>query len=153
VITENEELRAQLAQKTNLLQLGAATLKLTTEMGREHLARIERLRAALTTISGGNDDEAALAARSALDADDAQEERDNAIPAVDTATRDLFGDDDGDAAAMDALDAARFRWLTEDHADAETREHCRELLLRMPSMTYSAASRDIDAAMRERGHG
>ena len=44
-------------------------------------------------------------------------------------------------------DAQRYRWLTEDHADASTRERCRELLARMPIMSYSSASTDIDAAI------
>lgn len=46
-------------------------------------------------------------------------------------------------------DAARYRWLTEDHADKATRERRDELLRRMPVMSYSAASRDIDIAMRD----
>ena len=46
-------------------------------------------------------------------------------------------------------DGARLRWLTEDHADQDTRARCRELLARMPMMSYSAATADIDAAMRE----
>ncbi len=44
-------------------------------------------------------------------------------------------------------DGERFRWLTEDHADAETRAKCRELLGRMGVMSYSSACADIDAAM------
>jgi lipopolysaccharide biosynthesis protein len=46
-------------------------------------------------------------------------------------------------------DAMRFRWLTEDHADPETRAKCRDLLSRMGVMTYSAACRDIDSAMAQ----
>lgn len=46
-------------------------------------------------------------------------------------------------------DAMRFRWLTEDHADPETRAKCRELLSRMGVMTYSAACTDIDSAMAQ----
>lgn len=46
-----------------------------------------------------------------------------------------------------ALDAARYRWLLEDHSDPATRETCRELLRRLPLMSYSAASAAIDAAM------
>lgn len=46
-------------------------------------------------------------------------------------------------------DAMRFRWLTEDHADPETRAKCRELLSRMGVMTYSSACRDIDSAMAQ----
>lgn len=44
-------------------------------------------------------------------------------------------------------DAARFRWLTKDHADPETRAKCRELLGRLGVMSYSAACTDIDSAM------
>lgn len=46
-----------------------------------------------------------------------------------------------------AKDAARYRWLTTDHDDPETRRKCRDLLDRMAVISYSAASRDIDAAM------
>lgn len=46
-------------------------------------------------------------------------------------------------------DAMRFRWLTEDHADPETRAKCRELLSRMAVMSYSAACTDIDSAMAQ----
>lgn len=46
-------------------------------------------------------------------------------------------------------DAMRFRWLTEDHADPQTRAKCRDLLSRMGVMTYSAACRDIDSAMAQ----
>ena len=49
----------------------------------------------------------------------------------------------------DRKDSNRLRWLTEDHADPDTRARCRELLARMPMMTYSGATADIDAAMRE----
>ena len=49
----------------------------------------------------------------------------------------------------DRKDSDRLRWLTEDHADPDTRARCRELLARMPMMSYSAATADIDAAMRE----
>lgn len=49
----------------------------------------------------------------------------------------------------DRADSSRLRWLTEDHADPDTRARCRELLGRMPMMSYSAATADIDAAMRE----
>lgn len=47
----------------------------------------------------------------------------------------------------DRKDCARLRWLTEDHADPDTRTRCHELLGRMPMMSYSAATADIDAAM------
>lgn len=50
--------------------------------------------------------------------------------------------------AATARDAARYRWLTEDHADPATREKCRELLYRMPVMSYAAASHAIDIAMQ-----
>jgi hypothetical protein len=50
-------------------------------------------------------------------------------------------------------DSVRLRWLTEDHADPATRARCRELLKGMPVMSYSAATADIDAAMRECGIG
>lgn len=46
-------------------------------------------------------------------------------------------------------DAMRFRWLTDDHADPETRAKCRELLGRMGTMSYSAACTDIDHAMAD----
>ena len=46
-------------------------------------------------------------------------------------------------------DGVRLRWLTEDHSDPDTREQCRKLLARMPMMSYSAATADIDAAIRE----
>ena len=45
---------------------------------------------------------------------------------------------------QEAADAARFRWLTEDHADPEQRETCRKLLERMARMSYSAACMSID---------
>ena len=51
----------------------------------------------------------------------------------------------------DRKDSDRLRWLPEDHADPATRSRCRELLERMPMMSYSAATADIDAAMRECG--
>jgi hypothetical protein len=51
------------------------------------------------------------------------------------------------AAEPVAGDAARFRWLTEDHADRETRAKCRAILDRMGCMSYAAACADIDAAM------
>lgn len=47
----------------------------------------------------------------------------------------------------DAKDIERFRWLTEDHADKETRSKRNELLGRMRVMSYSAATTDIDHAM------
>lgn len=49
----------------------------------------------------------------------------------------------------DRKDSVRLRWLTEDHADPDTRARCRELLGSMPLMTYSAATAAIDAAMLE----
>lgn len=47
----------------------------------------------------------------------------------------------------DRKDSARFRWLTEDHADPETRTRCREILERLPVMGYGAAVQLIDYAM------
>ena len=47
----------------------------------------------------------------------------------------------------DRKDSARFRWLTEDHADPETRARCREILERLPVMGYGAAVQLIDDAM------
>lgn len=47
----------------------------------------------------------------------------------------------------DHKDSARFRWLTEDHADPETRARCREILERLPVMGYGAAVQLIDDAM------
>lgn len=47
----------------------------------------------------------------------------------------------------DRKDSARFRWLTEDHADPETRARCREILERLPVMGYGAAVLLIDDAM------
>lgn len=43
-------------------------------------------------------------------------------------------------------DADRFKWLCEDHDDANVRKKRNELLERMAVMSYSAASRDIDYA-------
>ena len=45
------------------------------------------------------------------------------------------------------LDAKRYRWLCEDHADPETRARCREILERLPVMGYGAAVQLIDDAM------
>jgi hypothetical protein len=44
-------------------------------------------------------------------------------------------------------DAIRFRWLNEDHADAETREKARDLARRLGTSSYFAITRDIDAAI------
>jgi hypothetical protein len=44
-------------------------------------------------------------------------------------------------------DAIRFRWLNEDHADAETREKARELAGRLGTSSYFSIARDIDAAI------
>lgn len=49
---------------------------------------------------------------------------------------------------QDREDAERFRWLTEDHTDEETRTRCREILDRMAVMSYSAACVAIDHARR-----
>ncbi len=43
-------------------------------------------------------------------------------------------------------DAMRFRWLTEDHDDRETRLRRNDLLKRMSVTSYSAACMDIDIA-------
>ena len=43
-------------------------------------------------------------------------------------------------------DAARLRWLLEDH-DTDTRQRCREILERLPVMGYGAAVQLIDDAM------
>lgn len=48
-----------------------------------------------------------------------------------------------------AEDAHRFRFLTEDHDDAVTRRRVRELLDSMKTSSYSAMTRDIDAARTE----
>lgn len=63
----------------------------------------------------------------------------------------LYPPADGLREALEAYqyDAMRFRWLTEDHADPETRAKCRELLRRMAVMSYSAACADIDSAMAQ----
>lgn len=44
-------------------------------------------------------------------------------------------------------DAARYRWLTQDHDDPWVRQLCRELIERMGTMSYSATSMAIDAAL------
>ena len=49
------------------------------------------------------------------------------------------------AALEQERDAARYRWLTEDHADKATRAKRDELLERMFVMSHSAASAAIDA--------
>jgi hypothetical protein len=49
-----------------------------------------------------------------------------------------------DRLRADQSDAERFRWLTEDHADPDQREACRNLLDRMARMSYSAACMSID---------
>lgn len=46
-----------------------------------------------------------------------------------------------------AKDAARFRWLLDDHANAETRVDVRTLLVSMRTRSLSGARLDIDAAM------
>jgi hypothetical protein len=48
-----------------------------------------------------------------------------------------------------ADDATRFVWLTTDHGDPATREKCRELIARLPVMSYAAAKDAIDTARRE----
>jgi hypothetical protein len=96
-------------------------------------------------------DERAIAAwnRRASDSAAGATQQDKAIPAV------LSPDNAAMVASLvaerDALveDAERYRWLTEDHADHATREKCRELLYRMPVMSYAAASHAIDDARKE----
>lgn len=44
--------------------------------------------------------------------------------------------------------ARRYQWLCEDHADAATRQRCREILERMCVRSESANSAAIDAAMQ-----
>lgn len=44
-------------------------------------------------------------------------------------------------------DAKRYRWLTYDHDDKQTRAMCREILNRMSALSYSAASTAIDLAI------
>lgn len=46
-----------------------------------------------------------------------------------------------------ANDAARFRWLLEDHADPETRDVAKALLVSMRTRSLAGARLDIDAAM------
>lgn len=64
--------------------------------------------------------------------------------------------DGGDVPVMEQLrrmadDAERFRWLTEDHADRDTRARCRAILECMPVRSYSAACLSIDAARAGKG--
>ena len=56
---------------------------------------------------------------------------------------------EGMALVPDAVkqDAARYQWLTADLSTSDGRVERNELLSRMSVMSYSAASRDIDAAM------
>lgn len=44
-------------------------------------------------------------------------------------------------------DVARFRWLTEDHADPASREAVRLICRSIPARTLSATRMSIDAAM------
>jgi hypothetical protein len=46
----------------------------------------------------------------------------------------------------EAQDARRFRRLTEDHEDAETRAQCRSIIDSMGVRSYSATCRDVDLA-------
>lgn len=50
-------------------------------------------------------------------------------------------------------DAEQFRWLIEDHDDAEVRERARELAARLGTSSYFAITRDIRAAMASTGKG
>jgi hypothetical protein len=45
-------------------------------------------------------------------------------------------------------DALRFRWLTEDHADAAVRERVRSICRSIPTRSLSGARLDIDANMK-----
>lgn len=56
-----------------------------------------------------------------------------------------------DAFADTKKDAARLRWLLEDHDNSDMRERCRELLERLPLMSYSAATTAIDAVISSDG--
>lgn len=47
------------------------------------------------------------------------------------------------------LDAERFRWLTDDHADLATRERRNALLGRMAVMSNNSVCMDIDIQIRE----
>lgn len=47
-----------------------------------------------------------------------------------------------------ARDGERYRWALEDHDDSSTRERCRSILENIAVKTYSAVSRDIDAARK-----
>lgn len=49
--------------------------------------------------------------------------------------------------AVMAEDAARFRWLNDDHVDIETREKVHGLAKRLGTSSYFAITRDIDAAI------
>jgi hypothetical protein len=49
-------------------------------------------------------------------------------------------------ATADAADAARYRWLTHDHADAATRARCRQILARLGTASRNHANALIDAA-------
>jgi hypothetical protein len=53
----------------------------------------------------------------------------------------------------DRRDAERYRWLCEDHADAATRERCREIIERMSVRSHGSNSAAIDAAIRAAGGG
>lgn len=67
------------------------------------------------------------------------------------------GHPDGPMAAILAVvrahdrDGERYRFITEDHADPSVRAKIREILNRLPVMSYAAASAAIDAAMRAEG--
>ncbi|MFZ5698761.1 MAG: hypothetical protein ACOY9J_08635 [Pseudomonadota bacterium] len=51
------------------------------------------------------------------------------------------------ALSDEMLDAIRFRWITEDHSDAATRDACRRIIEQLPTRSLSGARIDIDAAM------
>jgi len=57
------------------------------------------------------------------------------------------------AQSQDALDAARYRWLTDDHQDPWVRDELRTLFERLPVMSYSAACQAIDALASQAKQG
>ena len=52
-------------------------------------------------------------------------------------------------AAKDAADAGRYRWLTEDHADAEMRDRVEDMGIRLRWIGKGAADAAIDSSMKE----
>lgn len=104
--------------------------------------------------------------REAFDADDWKNPDPSMLSAVADGLESIEDNENAQAAAAyiraalstslmegDALDAKRFRYLTEDIADRDTRWHRNDLLRRMGMMSYSAACTDIDAAIAAMGKG